>query len=64
MRSNYRSTTMSCRILAATAYISDQNRYFENPNPDSCFYFKAANSLLKLKRSTSCKTKNKKKKLA
>ena len=28
---------------------------WENPNLDSCFYFKAANSLLKQKRSTSRK---------
>ena len=26
--------------------------HWENPNPDSCFYFKAANSLLKEKRPT------------
>ena len=32
---------------------------WENPNPDSCFYFKAANSLLKQKRSTSCKIEEK-----
>ena len=28
---------------------------WENLNPDSCFYFKAANSLLKQKRPTLCK---------
>ena len=34
---------------------------WENPNPDSCFYFNAANSLLNQKRPTSCKVKKKRK---
>ena len=33
--------------------------HWKNPNLDSCFYFKGANSLLKQKRPTSCKIKNK-----
>ena len=37
--------------------------HWENPNPDSRFYFKAANSLLKQKRPTSCKIKNQEKNL-
>ena len=36
---------------------------WENPNPDSCFYFKAANSLLTQKRPTSCKIKKTRKNL-
>ena len=35
---------------------------WENPNPDSCFYFKVANSLLKQKRPTLCKIKKPEKK--
>ena len=35
--------------------------HWENPNLDSCFYFKAANSLLKQKRPTSCKIKKQEK---
>ena len=35
---------------------------WENPNPDSCFYFKAAKSLLKQKRPTSSKIKKTRKK--
>ena len=31
--------------------------HWENPNLDSCFYFKAANSLLKQKRPTLCRIK-------
>ena len=34
---------------------------FRWENPDSCFYFKAANSLLKQKRPTSCKIKKQEK---
>ena len=35
--------------------------FFENPNPDSCFYFNAANSLLKQESPTSCKIEKKRK---
>ena len=35
--------------------------HWENPNPDSCFSFKAANSLLKQNRPTLCKFKRKRK---
>ena len=36
---------------------------WENPNPDSCFYFKAANSLLKQRRPTLCKIEKTRKNL-
>ena len=36
---------------------------WENPNPDSCFYSNAANSLLKQKRPTYCKILKKTKNL-
>ena len=38
-------------------------RWDLNPNTDSCFYFKAANSLLKQRRPTLCKIKKTRKNL-
>ena len=37
--------------------------HWENPNPNSCFYLKAANSLLKQTRPTYCKIKKQEKNL-
>ena len=63
---------MQCKTISLTNKIPAKSQcsgfpwkgtfHWENPNPDSCFYLKAANSLLKQKKPTLCKIKKKIKK--